>query len=160
MPPIGRVFAAIELSNPRKPDPAPVEPKAHVDAGAQMSCIPEHVALQLALDTGQTAATENAVPRWADLKPATPTDALVARVDLVVIPWSEPLAADVSRVSVLDGRCLHADPVGTAVVIGPNAPLDNPNSTGHGPALPARGPICLRLEPESGKPEVGLHYRA
>ena len=45
------VFAEIELSNPRQPDLAPLQVKALVDDGALMLCIPEHVALQLSLDT-------------------------------------------------------------------------------------------------------------
>jgi clan AA aspartic protease len=47
---MGHVFAQLELSNPRKPDLAPVSVKALADTGALMLCIPEHVALQLELD--------------------------------------------------------------------------------------------------------------
>jgi hypothetical protein len=48
---MGHVFADIELSNPRGPDLEPVRVKALADAGALMLCIPEHVALQLKLET-------------------------------------------------------------------------------------------------------------
>lgn len=48
---MGHVFAEIELSNPRQPDLAPIVAKALADTGALMLCIPEHVALQLNLET-------------------------------------------------------------------------------------------------------------
>ena len=48
---MGHVFADIELSNPREPDLEPVRVKALADTGALMLCIPEHVALQLKLET-------------------------------------------------------------------------------------------------------------
>jgi nitrite reductase/ring-hydroxylating ferredoxin subunit len=40
------------------------------------------------------------VVSWADLSPLTPTHALVANVDLVIVRWEE-------NVSVLYGRCHH-----------------------------------------------------
>ncbi|ESQ08069.1 MAG: clan AA aspartic protease [Thiohalocapsa sp. PB-PSB1] len=43
--------AEIELSNPRETDLLPVKTKALADTGALMLCIPEHVALQLKLET-------------------------------------------------------------------------------------------------------------
>ena len=48
---MGHVFAKINLSNPRQTDFEPVEVKALVDTGALMLCIPEHIALQLNLET-------------------------------------------------------------------------------------------------------------
>ena len=48
---MGHVFADIELSNPREPDLKPVRVKALADLGALMLCIPEHVVLQLKLET-------------------------------------------------------------------------------------------------------------
>ena len=48
---MGYVFADIELSNPRRPDLTPLSVEAPVDTGALMLCIPEHVALQLDLET-------------------------------------------------------------------------------------------------------------
>ncbi|MFH1562507.1 MAG: clan AA aspartic protease [Nitrospirota bacterium] len=48
---MGQVFAELLLSNPRKSDLEPVKVKALVDTGALMLCIPEHVALQLNLET-------------------------------------------------------------------------------------------------------------
>ena len=48
---MGHVFAEIELSNPREPDLLPVTAKALADTGALMLCMPEHVALQLKLET-------------------------------------------------------------------------------------------------------------
>lgn len=48
---MGHVFAEIELSNPREQDLLPVKAKALVDTGALMLCIPEHIALQLKLET-------------------------------------------------------------------------------------------------------------
>lgn len=44
-------FADIELSNPREPALKPVQARALADTGALMLCIPEHVALQLRLET-------------------------------------------------------------------------------------------------------------
>jgi len=48
---MGHVFADIELSNPRGLDLEPVRVRALADTGALMLCIPEHVALQLKLET-------------------------------------------------------------------------------------------------------------
>ena len=48
---MGHVFADIELSNPRRDELSPIAVKALVDAGALMLCIPEHVAIQLDLET-------------------------------------------------------------------------------------------------------------
>ena len=48
---MGHAFAELELSNPRRTDFVPVPVTALVDTGALMLCIPEHVALQLDLDT-------------------------------------------------------------------------------------------------------------
>lgn len=48
---MGHVFTQIELSNPRQPDMASIHVKALADTGALMLCIPEHVAMQLALET-------------------------------------------------------------------------------------------------------------
>jgi len=48
---MGHVFAEIELSNPRQPDFESVKVKALADTGALMLCIPEHIAIQLNLET-------------------------------------------------------------------------------------------------------------
>jgi clan AA aspartic protease len=48
---MGHAFAQIALSNPRLPDLLPVRVRALADTGALMLCIPEHVALQLSLET-------------------------------------------------------------------------------------------------------------
>ncbi|MBA3564157.1 MAG: clan AA aspartic protease [Gammaproteobacteria bacterium] len=48
---MGHATAEIELSNPREPDLDPVRVTALADTGALMLCIPQHVALQLRLDT-------------------------------------------------------------------------------------------------------------
>lgn len=48
---MGHVFAKINLSNPRQTDFEPIEVNALVDTGALMLCIPEHIALQLNLET-------------------------------------------------------------------------------------------------------------
>ncbi len=48
---MGYVYAAIQLNNPRLPDLNPVTVTAMVDTGAMMLCIPEHIALQLQLET-------------------------------------------------------------------------------------------------------------
>ncbi|MBI4752853.1 clan AA aspartic protease [Candidatus Desantisbacteria bacterium] len=48
---MGHVFAEIVLINPRKPDLESIKVKALVDTGALMLCIPEHIALQLELET-------------------------------------------------------------------------------------------------------------
>jgi clan AA aspartic protease len=48
---MGLVHARIRLSNPRRDDLAPIEVDALVDTGAITMCIPEHVAIQLQLDT-------------------------------------------------------------------------------------------------------------
>ena len=48
---MGHIFASIELSNPRKPELRPMSIKALADTGALMLCLPEHIALQLDLQT-------------------------------------------------------------------------------------------------------------
>ena len=48
---MGHVFADIELSNPRKPELRPIGIQALADTGALMLCLPEHIALQLDLQT-------------------------------------------------------------------------------------------------------------
>ena len=48
---MGHAFADIELSNPRKPDLDPIRVKALADTGALMLRIPEHISLQLKLET-------------------------------------------------------------------------------------------------------------
>lgn len=51
---MGHVYADLELSNPRDSDLSPVRVKALADTGALMPCIPEHIALQLMLETEST----------------------------------------------------------------------------------------------------------
>ena len=51
---MGNVFADIELSNPRHTELRPIRVRALADTGALTLCIPEHVALQLGLETGST----------------------------------------------------------------------------------------------------------
>ena len=48
---MGHVFAEVDLSNPRQPQLKPVHVRALADTGALMLCIPEHIAIQLALET-------------------------------------------------------------------------------------------------------------
>lgn len=47
---MGYAFADIKLSNPSKPSLQPMEIRALADTGALMLCVPEHVAVQLALE--------------------------------------------------------------------------------------------------------------
>jgi clan AA aspartic protease len=42
---------SLQLSNPRKPELAPVHMEALADTGALHLCIPSHIAIQLMLDT-------------------------------------------------------------------------------------------------------------
>ena len=48
---MGLIYADITLSNARKPGIKPLAVSALVDTGAVHLCIPEHIALQLDLDT-------------------------------------------------------------------------------------------------------------
>jgi clan AA aspartic protease len=48
---MSRALADIELSNPRKPELRPIGIQALADTGALMLCLPEHIALQLDLQT-------------------------------------------------------------------------------------------------------------
>ncbi len=48
---MGYVMAEIVLRNPRLPDLKPFEVTARVDTGALMLCIPQHLAVQLELET-------------------------------------------------------------------------------------------------------------
>jgi clan AA aspartic protease len=51
---MGIIRTQIELGNPTKPDLKPLAVEALVDTGAMTICIPEHVALQLGLETVET----------------------------------------------------------------------------------------------------------
>lgn len=48
---MGLVYAGIRLRNPRQPEVSTLEVQALVDAGSMHLCIPEHVAIQLKLET-------------------------------------------------------------------------------------------------------------
>jgi clan AA aspartic protease len=48
---MGQIYAKIRLSNPRRTELAAVDVDALVDTGAITLCIPEHVAIQLGLET-------------------------------------------------------------------------------------------------------------
>lgn len=48
---MGHVFTEIELSNPRKENLESLKVNALADTGALMLCIPEHLAIQLQLET-------------------------------------------------------------------------------------------------------------
>lgn len=48
---MGIIEAKLELRNPRKPEIRPVETPALADTGAYLLVIPEHVAIQLELET-------------------------------------------------------------------------------------------------------------
>jgi clan AA aspartic protease len=48
---MGHVFADIKLINPKRSDLDPIEVRALADTGSLMMCIPEHIALQLGLET-------------------------------------------------------------------------------------------------------------
>jgi clan AA aspartic protease len=48
---MGYVYADIQLKNPKRDDLQPITAPALVDTGALMLCIPEHVALQLSVET-------------------------------------------------------------------------------------------------------------
>ena len=51
---MGMIRAQIELANPTKPELKPLTVEALVDTGAMTICIPEHVAVQLGLETIET----------------------------------------------------------------------------------------------------------
>ena len=51
---MGHVFAKLRLSNPRNSAIEPIEVEALADTGALMLCIPEHIAIQLDLQTQST----------------------------------------------------------------------------------------------------------
>jgi hypothetical protein len=46
---MGRIRGTFSLSNPTRPDLAPLEVSALADSGAVHLCIPEHLAIQLSL---------------------------------------------------------------------------------------------------------------
>lgn len=48
---MGLIYAELTLRNPRQPDLLPVAVRALADTGARHLCIPEHVAIQLRLET-------------------------------------------------------------------------------------------------------------
>ena len=51
---MGIIRAEIELANPAKPELKPLAVEALVDTGAMTICVPEHVAVQLALKEIET----------------------------------------------------------------------------------------------------------
>ena len=57
---MGLIYAEITLSNVRKPEIDPITLRALVDTGALHLCIPEHIALQLDLDTYEEREVETA----------------------------------------------------------------------------------------------------
>ena len=48
---MGITYATIEIRNPVRPDLTPIAATALADTGALHLCIPQHIALQLSLDT-------------------------------------------------------------------------------------------------------------
>jgi len=48
---MGHVLAEISLSNPRKPELRPITVSALADTGALMLCLPEHLVIQLELES-------------------------------------------------------------------------------------------------------------
>lgn len=50
---MGLVYTEIVLSNPRYPELKPIAVKALVDSGAVTMCVPEHIAIQLKLETSE-----------------------------------------------------------------------------------------------------------
>lgn len=48
---MGYVYASISLKNPRLSELKPIQIQALVDTGALMLCLPEHICLQLQLET-------------------------------------------------------------------------------------------------------------
>lgn len=51
---MGHIFADIVLSNPSKAEVHPIPVRALADTGALMLCLPEHMAIQLDLQTEST----------------------------------------------------------------------------------------------------------
>ena len=51
---MGHIFADVVLSNPRKAEVQPISVRALADTGALMLCLPEHLAIQLDLQTETT----------------------------------------------------------------------------------------------------------
>ena len=60
---MGMIRAEIRLSNPTKPDLKPLTVEALVDTDAMTICIPEHVAVQLGLETIETREVTTADER-------------------------------------------------------------------------------------------------
>lgn len=51
---MGHIFADLQLSNPRRPELHAIPVRALADTGDLMLCLPEHLAIQLELDTETT----------------------------------------------------------------------------------------------------------
>jgi clan AA aspartic protease len=64
---MGHIFADITLSNPKNLELKPIQVTALVDTGALMLCIPEHIALQLNLETETTREVSVADGRKANV---------------------------------------------------------------------------------------------
>jgi len=50
---MGLIYTSISLRNPRERELKPLQVEALVDTGSMLLCIPEHVALQLKLETAE-----------------------------------------------------------------------------------------------------------
>ena len=70
------VMADILLKNPRLPELKPVEVKARVDTGALTLCIPEHLALQLNLESSTLREVTTADGRMHKVKYVGPIEVL------------------------------------------------------------------------------------
>jgi clan AA aspartic protease len=130
---MGHVFAEITLSNPRRPELKPLPIRALADSGALMLCIPEHVAIQLALDTESTREVSVAdgrrqrVPYVGPIKVAFQdrisfVGALVlgdevllgavpmVDMDLIIHPARRELTVDPASPNIPHARVKHAAP--------------------------------------------------
>ncbi|HXC52316.1 MAG TPA: clan AA aspartic protease [Candidatus Limnocylindrales bacterium] len=90
---MGLTYAEIELSNPREPERPAMRVAALADTGANMLCVPKHVALQLNLET-----TEHRRVKLADGRIAS-------------VPYIGPIQVRFEKRSCFVGAFLMGDEV-------------------------------------------------
>ena len=84
---MGYVHASIELSNPREPGLRPIQTRALADSGALMLCIPEHLALELKLQTESLREVTVAYGRSMTVPYVGPSRWSLAIASALSEPW-------------------------------------------------------------------------
>ena len=90
---MGHILADIQFSNPRKPELHAIPVQALADTGALMLCLPEHLAIQLELET------------------ETVREVTVADVRTMKVPYSGPIKVSFENRMCYVGALVMGDEV-------------------------------------------------